>query len=134
MELDNCPRCGKVFARNFRDICPACIKEVDQEYSRCAEYLRQHKGATIHELSEATSVSIKQITKFIKEGRISLVGAPNMGYPCEVCGFIIREGNICGSCRSRLQKDLSKVKEAADKETEEAVRRAAYRIKGNKQD
>ncbi|QYR22105.1 flagellar protein [Paenibacillus sp. sptzw28] len=119
MNIDNCPRCGKLYAKNFRDVCPACIKEIDLEYSRCAEYLRKNKGATMQELSDETGVAVKLITKFIREGRISLVGAPNLGYPCEVCGIPIREGTMCESCRSRLIKETGQLKnnssEQADK-------------------
>lgn len=106
MNLGNCPRCGRLFANTFRDICPNCIKDIEQEYEKCLEYLRKEKSATIQEVSEATEVSIRQITKFIKEGRISVANNPNMMYPCEVCGVLIREGNMCDSCRTRLTRDL----------------------------
>ncbi len=97
--------------KNLRGICPDCIKEVDQMYEHCAQYLRENRGATIYEVSEATEVTIPQITKFIREGRISLMDAPNLGYPCEMCSQTIREGNICESCRARLMKDISKLKQ-----------------------
>lgn len=107
MNLGNCPRCGRLFANNFRDICPSCIKEIEEEYEKCLNYLREEKLATIQEVHEATGVSIKQITKFIKEGRISVANNPNMTYPCEVCGVLIREGNMCDSCRTRLTRDFA---------------------------
>jgi len=131
MELDNCPRCGKLFAKNFREVCPACIKIIDQEYQVCADYLRKNKGATINVLSDETGVTIKQITKFIREGRISLVGAPNMSYPCEACGTLIREGNLCLDCKTRLLSDVNKSKaQQASKETEKNPQSASavYRI------
>ncbi|WP_055106064.1 TIGR03826 family flagellar region protein [Paenibacillus ihumii] len=107
MNLGNCPRCGKLFANNFRDICPSCIKEIEQEYEKCLKFLREEKMATIQEVSEATGVSIKQITKFIKEGRITVADNPNMMYPCEVCGVLIRQNNMCDSCRTRLTRDFA---------------------------
>ncbi|MEF2968072.1 TIGR03826 family flagellar region protein [Paenibacillus sp. M1] len=107
MNLGNCPRCGRLFAKNFRDICPSCVKEIEQEYEKCVKFLREEKTATIQEVADATEVSIRQITKFIKEGRISIANNPNMMYPCEVCGVLIREGNMCDSCRGRLTRDLS---------------------------
>lgn len=107
MNLGNCPRCGRLYALNFRDVCSNCIKEIELEYQTCVDYLRENKGANIQELSDATEVSIKTITKFIREGRISIENAPNMMYPCEVCGMLIREGHMCDSCRSRLTKDLA---------------------------
>ena len=110
MDIDNCSRCGKLFAKNFREVCPACIKEIDHEYSLCAEYLRKNKGASMQELSDETGVAVKQITKFIREGRISLIGAPNLGYPCEVCGALIRESHMCNDCRHKLISETNKMK------------------------
>jgi len=90
---------------------------MEQEYQICVEYLRENKGANIQQLSDATEVSIKTITKFIREGRISIENAPNMMYPCEVCGMLIREGHMCDSCRTRLTKDLaSAAREVGQKE------------------
>lgn len=131
MNLDNCPRCGKLFSKNFRDVCPVCIRDIDKEYQLCADYLREYKGAMIGELSDQTGVSIKQITKFIREGRISMVNAPNLSYPCESCGTLIREHNLCDDCRARLVKDTNTMKrnEAASKSEAEqrAAAQAAYR-------
>lgn len=107
MSLGNCPRCGRLFANSFRDICPSCIKEIEEEYEQCLKFLREEKLATIQEVSDGTGVSIRQITKFIKEGRISVANNPNMMYPCEVCGVLIRDGNMCDSCRTRLTRDLT---------------------------
>ncbi|WP_168123433.1 TIGR03826 family flagellar region protein [Paenibacillus sp. HB172176] len=131
MNLDNCPRCGKLFAKNFRDVCPACIREIDNEYQRCADYLREYKGAIISELSEATNVSIKQITKFIREGRISMMNAPNLSYPCESCGTFIRENHICDACRARLMKDTQQMQrndaKTAEMKQQESSVRGAYK-------
>ena len=106
MNIGNCPRCGKLYALNLKEMCGNCLKDIEREYERCVEFLREQKGATINEVSVATEVSIRQITRFIKEGRISVADAPNMTYPCEVCGTLIRESNMCDSCRARLTKEL----------------------------
>ena len=107
MNVDNCPRCGRVFMKGFNDVCNNCLKEVELQYERCVKYLRENRGAILQELSEATEVSVRQITKFIREGRISIMNSPNMGYPCDVCGTTIRESHICESCRSKLVKDVN---------------------------
>ena len=104
MNIGNCPRCGKLYALNLKEMCGNCLKDIEREYER-VEFLREQKGATINEVSVATEVSIRQITRFIKEGRISVADAP-MTYPCEVCGTLIRESNMCDSCRARLTKEL----------------------------
>ena len=128
MEIANCPRCGKVFARAFREICQNCYAEIEQEYATCAEYLRENRGSTITELSEATGVTVKQITKFVKEGRISMMDAPNMSYPCESCGLPIREGNICGNCRDRLMADFSSATSDLNARNQAANASRTYKI------
>lgn len=108
-KLANCSRCDTLFVQVVRDICPKCNQEVEQEYEKCARFLRkrENRGSNIHVVSEETGVSVKQITKFIKEGRISIEGNPNLGYPCEVCGFMIRTGNMCDSCMKGLKHEIT---------------------------
>jgi len=109
-------------------LCQPCIKELEHEYEICVDYLRENKGTNIQELSDATGISIKEITRFIREGRISIANAPNMMYPCEVCGTLIRDGHMCDSCRSRLRKDLSNAaKESAAEDSTKKTTDGAYR-------
>jgi len=109
-------------------LCQVCIKELEHEYEICVNYLRENKGTNIQELSDATGISIKEITRFIREGRISIANAPNMMYPCEVCGTLIRDGHMCDSCRSRLRKDLTNaVKENSAEDTTKKTSDGAYR-------
>lgn len=120
LNVDNCPRCGKIYVKNYKDVCPSCIKEIEKQYETCYHYLRENRKANLQELHEATEVPYKQIIRFIKEGRISIHNMPNMSYPCEVCGTMIREHTMCDSCRRRLVKDiqhtLAEEKENEDKE------------------
>lgn len=128
MNLDNCPRCGRLFVKNLMGLCQSCIKELEHEYEICVNYLRENKGTNIQELSDATGISIKEITRFIREGRISIANAPNMMYPCEVCGTLIQDGHMCDSCRSRLRKDLTNaVKENSAEDTTKKTSDGAYR-------
>jgi flagellar operon protein (TIGR03826 family) len=106
VNLTYCPRCGKLFSKAFREICNNCHQQSEKDYERCVEHLRLHKGLDIQRLSDEMEISVKQITKWIREGRISLLNAPNMSYPCEACGILIRESNICDSCKNRLQRDM----------------------------
>jgi flagellar operon protein (TIGR03826 family) len=107
MNVANCPKCGRVYVKNpMHDICPACIKAIDMQCESCIKYLREHRGISLEELSEATQVPPAIIIKFLREGRISVMGNRNLFYPCEVCGNGIREKNMCDSCRQKLKKDV----------------------------
>lgn len=126
MNVANCPRCGKIFVKGFAEVCPNCMKDLEQQYDKCLKYLRANKGININDLSEATDVSVKQITKFIREGRISIVHAPNMAYPCEVCGTLIRENTLCEPCRMKLVKDVRNT--AEDERRNEELKRQEGKI------
>jgi flagellar operon protein (TIGR03826 family) len=131
MKVANCPKCGRVYVKNtLHDICTVCVKELDLQCEACIKYLRANRGINIQELSEATEVSLSLIAKFIREGRISIIGNPNMSYACEVCGANIREKTICESCRSKLAKDLSNAKEDDKRafELEKQEKHAAFKI------
>lgn len=133
LNVANCPRCGKVYAKGLRDVCPACIREIDEEYTRCAEFLRENKGASIQEVSDEADVTINQITKFIREGRISLTDLPNLGIPCEMCGAPAGDNKLCENCRRRFSTGVEIATERAQKREEELKRalRSSYQIRDN---
>ena len=106
MNLDYCPQCGNLYVINRLRLCPNCLQEYERNYEKCVEYLRNNKMASISELSEATEVPEKQILRFIRDGRISISSAPNLAYPCEVCGTPVQGGKICERCRQRLSRDI----------------------------
>jgi hypothetical protein len=91
--------------------------------------LRKNRGATIYEVSEAAEVSMKQITKFIREGRISLFDAPNMSYPCEVCGLLIRDNHMCEACRTKLVKSVNRMHSQQETDKKLNSTTTAFRIK-----
>jgi flagellar operon protein (TIGR03826 family) len=111
LNVDNCHRCGKIYMKNNYGLCGNCMKDMDLQYEKCLKYLREYRSCSINELSEATGVSHRQITKFIREGRISIKGNPNMHYDCEVCGHPIRENTMCEPCRSKLAKETNQMHE-----------------------
>ncbi|WP_238323103.1 flagellar protein [Gorillibacterium massiliense] len=92
--------------RTPAELCPACVRELDEHCERCVKYIKENSGTTLQELSEATEIPVKQIIRFIREGRISLVRTPNLHYPCESCGEPIQEQTLCDSCRQRMAKEI----------------------------
>jgi len=44
MDLTYCPKCGKLFNKNFRDVCNNCHLELEKDYEKCVEHLRKNKG------------------------------------------------------------------------------------------
>lgn len=98
MNLSNCPECGKLYVRTRIDMCPDCVKKIEEDIGKAIAFMRSHPKSTISELSEATGLSIKRITKFILKKRIHLEDFPNLEYPCERCGTMIRSNRVCNDC------------------------------------
>ncbi|MFB9756499.1 flagellar protein [Paenibacillus hodogayensis] len=111
MNLSNCPQCGKVYVKNNYELCPSCLREIEDQYRKCVEHLRKNRGCTLQELSEGAGVPIRMITRFIREGRIATKDAPNVLTPCESCGELIREGTLCANCRAKLSRDVKHMHE-----------------------
>ncbi|ALS24486.1 MULTISPECIES: hypothetical protein [Paenibacillus] len=137
LNVANCSRCGKVYVKNNYGMCPNCIKSLEAEYEKCLQFLRENRTCTIQELSDATGVDIKQIVKFIREGRISIKNNPNMTYDCDICGAPIRSNNICDNCRTRLVKDFDHLHEDEERKKireEQQQRNAAFKIRDRLED
>lgn len=119
MNLSNCPQCGKVYVKNSYNICPSCLREVEEQYDKCVEYLRNNRACTLNELSEATGVPVKTIIRFIREGRIATKDAPNVLLPCEMCGEPVKGATMCESCRRKLSRDVQLMREREQRRAEQ---------------
>lgn len=129
MELGNCARCGKVFAKTVRDICLDCYRKEEEDFQKVYKFLqnRKNRQATIHEIVEATGVDEDTIIKFLKQKRLRASDFPRLGYPCEKCGKNITEGRLCEDCatyiqsEARIHDEIQKRKEERKKRSETSV-------------
>lgn len=107
MDVRNCVRCGKIF--NYvsgQPICVNCKGQLEEKFSEVKQYLRENKGASIQEVSEANQVDIRQIRQWIREERITFAEDSMVGIECERCGVTIRTGRFCNNCKADLAGDL----------------------------
>ena len=106
--LANCPRCGNVFVKSLREICPSCYKEEEEAFKIVYQFLKkqQNREATIREIVEATEVEEELVIKFVKEKRLRTSQFPKLAYPCDKCGEQITSGKICPRCSTGLLKAL----------------------------
>ncbi len=110
-DLQNCSRCGKLFIKNLRDVCQDCIQEEEGQFQKVYQFVRkkQNRMASIKEVEQGTGVEESLIIKFVKQGRISVHSLPNLEYPCESCGRMIREGRICDVCKGNIKLGLDRI-------------------------
>ena len=111
-QLDNCLNCGQVYIKNnFRDVCMDCYKQEEEHFQKVYKFMRQRQNrtATMEQVVDETGVSEELIVKFIRKGRIHLAQFPNLGYPCDRCGTLIREEKLCVSCKKDIHTQLTEV-------------------------
>jgi flagellar operon protein (TIGR03826 family) len=131
MNLENCPNCGRLFVKNqFRDICDVCYREEEKEFEKVYAYIRKRENrmAKMQQVVEATGVEERLIIKFIKTGRLQLANFPNLGYPCDRCGSLIRDGKLCSACMQDLNKQIERMNQE-ERKKESNRHRAIYYTK-----
>lgn len=108
-QLDNCRICGTLFLKDYTDYCLDCYKKIEQEFKVVNEFLRieANRFADIQDISRGTTVSVKQITDFIRDGRIYADDFPNLGYPCKHCDKVIKRQILCDDCYKEFSAELN---------------------------
>lgn len=105
MDLRNCLRCGKLFRPvGGRRICSDCVESDRQEFQTVKEYLKNHPGAPIFEIAEATGVPLSKIREYVRDGR--LVVGDEEPLTCERCKVEIDRGRFCASCAAAIARSL----------------------------
>ena len=128
MEVRNCKGCGRLF--NYigsTPLCPACMKKLDEKYAQVKEYIYDHPGASINEVSEENDVSVNQIKKWVREERLSFSDDSPVGIACEGCGKMIKTGRFCKECKIRVANEIESFREkpkmsGVKKETRESAK------------
>lgn len=116
MDVRNCKTCGKLY--NFISgppICSQCSKKLEDKFGEVKEYIYNHPGAGMHEVSETFEVSVQQIQKWIREERLSFAEDSLVGIECESCGTNIKTGRFCKACKDKLATNLGNVYKEPEK-------------------
>ncbi|MCJ8007585.1 TIGR03826 family flagellar region protein [Lederbergia wuyishanensis] len=109
MDLLNCPNCGMLYMKNsVRDVCDKCYREEEALFDKVYNFLRkqENRASRIERVSEVTGAPEKLLYKWVKRGRLHTAHFPNLGYPCDRCGKIIREGKLCEECTTGIKGEL----------------------------
>lgn len=105
-ELRNCPRCGKLFTYRGKRVCEECAAEEERDFEKVKEFLKDKPGATVLEVTTATGLDQRKVLEFIREGRLTTLGLPNLTAECEQCGAPITSGRLCPRCAEKLKREI----------------------------
>jgi len=107
--LKNCSKCGRLFASGNRDICSKCLEKEGDDFSIIRNYLREHPGANVRQVAEATQIDEKVILKYLREGRLVAAQSSGSTITCQRCGKAISQGKYCTSCLTFLEVQFKSV-------------------------
>ncbi len=110
MNIRNCRVCGRIF--NYvsgPSTCQICRESLEAKFQEVKDYIREHKGVGIMEVSEACDVDPAQIRQWLREERLEVTEDSAMYLTCESCGEPIRSGRFCEKCKNNMTQDLKNV-------------------------
>lgn len=105
LSYKTCKYCGRIFQTSGANICPECLREMEDQFKLIKEYLYQHPRASVEEVSKDTEVDERLILHFLREGRLEMVAADGF-LLCEKCGAPITSGRLCKKCSEELSHAL----------------------------
>lgn len=77
--LANCPKCGQLFNKVTKEICPKCVEAEDKMLSETQHYLRENRNAGRHQIIlEIDGVTPELLDKWVETKRINLVTAEDL--------------------------------------------------------
>ena len=118
LQYKTCKSCGRIFQSAGADVCPECLREMEEQFKVIKDYLYQKPGASVEEISKETGIDEKLILHFLREGRLEMIH-PDGSLLCEKCGAPITSGRLCKKCAESLSHALGSVlpKQKAPEET-----------------
>jgi flagellar operon protein (TIGR03826 family) len=129
MDVKNCKRCGKMFQFMGSYICMNCVRRDDEDFGKVKGYVLDHPGASLVEVSEATGVNIRTISRFLREGRLDAEGLDltfdEGEMVCENCRRPIKSGRFCENCLQNLQQQFKKASQSLEPEKDPKVEKTA---------
>jgi hypothetical protein len=80
-EVISCAKCNKMFSsRKGAAFCEVCAQDEDEIYRAIREYLFDHPGTSILELSVKFKAGINRLTHYVHSGRFDLAPPGRGGY------------------------------------------------------
>jgi hypothetical protein len=104
MEMANCRKCKKLFAKIDSPICDDCKKEEEKLFEEVKKYLRDNPNSTLSQIAEATGMPLKKLMAYLREGRLEVASGELF---CRQCGAEITTGNFCNRCAAKMGQRLA---------------------------
>lgn len=107
MAMVRCRRCKALFEPTSPNgqMCPNCVVQEEERYQLVREYVKDHPGVSISEVSDVTGVTTPRILTYLKQERLELSSGSAAVLSCKSCGANINTGMYCVNCKKATQSD-----------------------------
>lgn len=130
MGVGNCRRCGRIF--NYvagQQICEACRKELEADFQKVKEFIKENPNKGIKEVAEECEVPEGQIKQWVREERLEFSKGAGV-LNCEQCGSPIATGRFCEKCKAEMTGNLNaSIQPGIDARRKAAMDAAAAAVK-----
>lgn len=116
----SCEGCGTIMTRSFRNVCPNCVQQEEENFERVKFYVRDHPQCTVADIVHDLEIPPEQINELLESGRLEKTGTV-FDHQCKTCGKLIKSGLICGDCSHELQAKLQGLQESISKQKQAQV-------------
>ena len=126
-DVRNCRRCNRLF--NYMSgppICNDCKDADEKDFQRIKDYLYTNPGTNLTKVASDCEISIEKIKRFLKEGRLEVVGDANFVLECEICKKPISTGRLCATCQKSMKEGFDN--EAVKMKAAEEKKKAANKV------
>ena len=107
MNLINCKKCGILFEKKLRDICPKCLEKDNMTIDKIEKYIKKcpEQFISFEMISEAIGLERDEVEDFYKKGRLTIITG-RLVTRCRICGIEIKgvqgNSNFCGKCSNEV--------------------------------
>ncbi|MCW2925237.1 MAG: Flagellar operon protein YvyF [Thermoleophilia bacterium] len=111
--IDTCNACGKLFPRIAMRLCTQCSMVEEHRFRLVRDFIAEHDGAAVGDISRGTGVSGADVRRFMDGGRLVEVTS---GMGSCTCGGV---GERCRHCRSKLSSTFRRMEQTMQQDAAE---------------
>lgn len=106
MDIRQCSRCRSLFQYRGNQMCPECVRQVDELFTKVRNYIYDHPNALMVQIINETGADESEIDMWLREGRLILDRNSTPLIKCELCQKPIVSGHYCDDCAVEMKNTI----------------------------
>ncbi len=116
MDIRQCSRCRSLFQYRGNHMCPECVRQVDELFTKVRNYIYEHPSALMAQIIGETGAEEADINTWLRDGRLILDKNSAALINCEICQKPIVTGRYCDDCAQEMKNTIQSGADMIDKD------------------